>query len=97
MRKKTIVLLFIFAFLSFSLSGCYYFAAKNEIKEAEKYLAELKAAGGEKNAPYEYCSAESYLYAAKLEMDHNDYKVAKGFAVKSKSASKAGLEAVKKK
>lgn len=97
MRMRTFTLLLIFVFLSFSLSGCYYFAAKNEIKEAEKYLAELKAAGGEKNAPYEYCSAESYLYAAKLELDHNDYKVAKGFAVKSKSASKAGLEVVKKK
>ncbi len=97
MQMRTITLLFIFVFLSFSLSGCYYFAAKNEIKEAEKYLAELKAAGGEKNAPYEYCSAESYLYGAKLEFDHNDYKVAKGFASQSKSASKSGLEIVKKK
>ncbi|MGQ9508530.1 MAG: hypothetical protein ACUVTN_03920 [Thermodesulfobacteriota bacterium] len=97
MRKWTLMILFIFAFLSFTLSGCYYFSAKNEIKEAEKYLAELKAAGGDKKAPYEYCSAESYLYASKLEFDHNDYKVAKGFATQSKSASQAGLEVVKKK
>ncbi len=97
MRMRTVILLLIFVFLSFSFSGCYYFAAKNEIKEAEKYLAELKAAGGEKSAPYEYCSAESYLYAAKLELNHNDYKVAKGFASQSKSASKAGLEVIKKK
>lgn len=97
MGMRMITFLLVMAFLSFSLSGCYYFAAKNEIKEAERYLAELKAAGGEKNAPYEYCSAESYLYAARLEMDHNDYKVAKGFAAQSKSASKAGLEVVKKK
>lgn len=87
----------VFIFLSFSLSGCYYFSARNEIKDAEKMIAELKGAGGEKLVPYEYCSAEKFLEAAKLEFDHNDFKMAKGVASRSKSAAKTGLSEVKKK
>jgi len=97
MGKRICTFLLALAFLSLTLSGCYYFSARNEIKEAEKLLIELKGAGGEKLVPYEYCSAESFLYGAKLEFDHNDFRIAKGFASRSKSASEAGLAEVKKK
>jgi hypothetical protein len=87
----------ILIFFSLSLSGCYYFSATKEMKAAEQSLAELKAAGGATQAPYEYCSAESYLGNAMREADESDYKAAKEFAIRSKSAAQAGLAQVKKK
>jgi hypothetical protein len=87
----------ILIFFSLSLSGCYYFSATKEMKAAEQSLAELKAAGGATQAPYEYCSAESYLGNAMREADESDYKAAKEFAIRSKSAAQAGLDQVKKK
>jgi len=97
MVKRFIPFILILVLVSFPLSGCYYFSAKNEIKDAEKLLTELKGTGGEKQVPYEYCSAETFLEAAKLEFSHNDFKIAKGFASRSKSASQTGLTEVKKK
>jgi hypothetical protein len=41
-------------------------AARKEIKEAEKAVAELKEAGGATLVPYEYCSAKSFLEASKF-------------------------------
>jgi hypothetical protein len=97
MSKKTWTFLFILIFFSFSLSGCYYFSAKKEIANAEKLFSELKGSGGEKQVPYEYCSAEKFLEAAKVEFSQNDFGPAKGFAERSKSASEAGLAEIKKK
>lgn len=87
----------ILVFFSFSLSGCYYFAARSEIKTAEKLTSELKGAGGATLVPYEYTSAEKFLEISKMEFDENDFKAAKGFAGRSKSAAEAGLTEVKKK
>jgi hypothetical protein len=95
--KKMRSVLVILVLFSFLLSGCYYFSAKNEIKNAEKSIAELKAAGGEKLAPYEYCSAEAFLTGAKTEFSQNDFKPAKELAGRSKSAAEAGLVESKKK
>ena len=97
MGKRIFTFLLVLVFFSFSLSGCYYFSAKNEIKNAEKLVSELKGAGGATLVPYEYCSAETFLEGAKLEFGHNDFKIAKGFASRSKSAAEAGLAEVKKK
>jgi hypothetical protein len=97
MDKRIWTFLMVLFFFSFTLSGCYYFSAKNEIKNAEKLISELKGAGGATLVPYEYCSAETFLENAKLEFDHNDFKMAKGFASRSKSAAEAGLSEVKKK
>jgi len=83
--------------LSFSLSGCYYFSAKKEIGNAEKLIAELKGAGGEKKAPYEYCSAEKFLEGAKIEFSQNDFGPAKALADRSTAAAQAGLTEAKKK
>jgi len=67
------------------------------MKAAEKLISELKAAGGATLVPYEYCSAESFLGNAKREADESDYKAAKEFASRSKSAAEVGLAAIKKK
>ncbi len=67
------------------------------MKAAERLTSELKAAGGATLVPYEYCSAESYLGNAMREADESDYKAAKEFATRSKSAAEAGLAQVKKK
>ena len=97
MRKRTWALLFIFISLSFSISGCYYFGAKSEMKAADKSFSELKAAGGQALVPYEYCSAEKLLEVSKLEANENDWKAARDFATRSKSAAEAGLAGIKKK
>ncbi|NWF93804.1 MAG: hypothetical protein HXY46_12885 [Syntrophaceae bacterium] len=95
--KKTHLLLMGFVLLSFLLSGCYYFSAKREMKDAEKLILELKAAGGEKLAPYEYCSAGSNFGISQVEFYNNDFKGAQKFAEQSKSAAESGLTQVKKK
>ncbi len=95
--KKMCSVLVILILFSFLLSGCYYFSAKNEIKTAEKLTADLKAAGGEKLVPYEYCSAESFLEVSKIEFSENDFKSAKELASRSRSAAEAGLVNIKKK
>ena len=97
MGKRNLALLFILIFFSFSLFGCHYSSAKKEIATAGKLLSELKGAGGEKQVPYEYCSAEKFLEAANIEFGQNDFGPAKGFAERSKSAAEAGLAQIKKK
>jgi hypothetical protein len=96
MSKGIKISLLVLVFLSFSLSGCYYFSATKEMKAAEQLLSELKASDGGKLAPYEYCSAEKFLENAKGEAAESDYKAAKGFASRSKSASQTGLDEIKK-
>jgi hypothetical protein len=97
MNKRFLTFSFILFFFAFSLSGCYYFSAKKEIANAEKLLAELKGAGGEKQVPYEYCSAEGFLQVSKVEFSQGDFGPAKGLAERSKSAAQAGLAEIKKK
>ncbi len=96
MNKRIWVFLMVLLFFSFSLSGCYYFGARNEIKASEKLLSDLKAEGGTTLVPYEYTSAEKFLEISKIEFKENDFKSAKGFANRSKSAAEAGLAEVKK-
>lgn len=97
MSKRIWIVLLVLAFFSLSLSGCYYFSARSEMKAAEKLLTDLKAQGGEKLVPYEYCSAEKFLENAKLEANESDYKTAKTMASRSKSAAEAGLAEIQKK
>jgi hypothetical protein len=97
MEKRIWKFLLVFFLLSFVLSGCYYFAAKKEINSAEKLLSDLKGEGGPSLVPYEYCSAEKFLEISKMEFNENDFKAAKGFAGRSKSAAEVGLSEVKKK
>ena len=97
MDKRIWTFLMVLFFFSFSLSGCYYFSARNEIKSAEKLVNDLKGAGGVALVPYEYTSAEKFLEVSKIEFNDNDFKSAKGFASRSKSTAEAGLAEVKKK
>ena len=96
MRRRSLAFLLVLVFLSLPLSGCYYFSAKKEITNAEGVLAQLKSAGGPMKAPYEYCSAESFLEISKGEFGESDYKHAKEFAARSIAAGQAGLAAVKR-
>jgi len=97
MVKRIGTLAMVIFLLSFFTSGCYYFSAKKEIGNAEKLISELKGAGGEKKAPYEYCSAEKFLEGSKIEFSQNDFGPAKALAERSTSAAQAGLAEVKKK
>ena len=96
-KRRALTLLLVLVFFSLSLSGCYYFSAKKEMKSAESLLAELKNAGGPTKAPYEYCSAEKFLEISRVEFSENDWKHSKDFASRSKAAAEAGLAEVKKK
>ncbi|OGP95887.1 MAG: hypothetical protein A2157_20165 [Deltaproteobacteria bacterium RBG_16_47_11] len=89
-----LVMLVLFSFL---LSGCYYFSAKKEMRNADKLINELKAAGGETLAPYEYCSAGDFFVVSQIEFNEKDFKASKQFAERSKSAAEAGLTKAKKK
>ena len=91
---RSLVVLCLFSVL---LSGCGYFTVKNEIENTERMLSELKAAGGDKLVPYQYCSAESFLAVSRLEFGENDFKQARIFVQRAKSAAEAGLAEVKKK
>ncbi len=97
MSRKIWVYLLVLAFFSLSFSGCYYFGAKKEMNAAQKSLSDLKAQGGEKLVPYEYCSAEKFLENARMEWNESDYKNARDFAARSKTASGAGLTEIQKK
>ena len=97
MERRVWLCLLLLIFFSFSFSGCYYFAARDQIKVAQGLVSDLKSQGGEKLVPYEYCSAETFLEISRLEFGDNDFKHAKGFADRSTSAARAGLAEVKKK
>ena len=96
-KRRALTLLLVLVFFSLSLSGCYYYSAKKEMKSAESLLAELKNAGGPTKAPYEYCSAEKFLEISRGEFGESDWKHAQDFAGRSKAAAAAGLAEVKKK
>ena len=96
MRRRLWMLFVLLMTFSFFISGCFYFTAVSEMKNAESRVSELKAANGAKSVPYEYTSAEKFLERSKAEFADNDYKAAKEFAVRSKVAAEAGLSKVKK-
>ena len=91
------MVIFLLSFFSISLSGCFYDKAMKEMKAAERSLSDLKAQGGEKLVPYEYCSAEKLLENAKMEANESDWTHARDFAARSKAASEAGLAQIQKK
>jgi len=97
MSRRIWVYLLVLAFFSLFFSGCYYFSATKEMKEAEKSLSELKAAGGQTLVPYEYTSAEKFLDISRIEFSEPGYKPAAEFARRSKAASQAGLAEIQKK
>jgi len=97
MNRRVWVFLLVLAFFSLSFSGCYYFSASKEMKAAEKSFSDLKAQGGEKLVPYEYCSAEKFLENAKMEWNEADWKYVRDFAARSRAASEAGLAQIQKK
>ena len=97
MGKRIGLSLTVFILIAFLLSGCGFYETRDQMRSAEKSFADLKAAGGERLVPYEYCSAEAYLGISKMFYDKSQYKTAGEFVVRSKSASEAGLAGIKNK
>jgi uncharacterized protein YceK len=56
------------------LSGCATVAASRSLDAAEVALEGARAAGAEKQAPYEYASAQAYLQKAKEEESRARYR-----------------------
>jgi hypothetical protein len=96
MERRIWAWILVTGLLSSSLTGCYYFAAKDQMKTAEQLISNLKSQGGERLVPYEYCSAERFLELSRMEFDENDYKQSKRFADRARSAAEAGLSQTKK-
>lgn len=96
MDRRILRIVALVVFFSFTLSGCYYRAARKEMKEAAVLLEQLKAADGPNKVPYEYTSAEKFLEISRLEYDSVDYKGAHKFATISKTKAQEGLALVKK-
>ncbi len=97
MKQKSWVLLFVFTLFCLVSPGCSYFAARDQIRDADRLVSDLSAGGGEKLVPYEYCSAEAFLDISRMGFDDYDYKAAKEFADRSKAAAEEGLSKVKSK
>jgi len=97
MSKRIWLFFAMFVLIPFLLSGCGFYETRDQVRTAEKSLGDLKSAGGEKLAPYEYCSAEQYLGISKVFFNRAEYKNTREFVARSKSASEAGLIEVKKK
>jgi len=97
MVKRIGTLAMVIFLLSFFISGCFYSKATKEMNAAARSLSDLKAQGGEKLVPYEYCGAEKFLEISKMEANESDWKHARDFAARSKAASEAGLAQVQKK
>ena len=95
--KRSCAFLLVLVFLGFSLSGCYYFSARNQMKTTEGLISDLKARGGEKLVPYDYGSAESFMEVARREYNDGDYKSAKEFLDRSRAAAEQGLTEIQKK
>ncbi len=95
-RRIWVLLLVLMLAFSLFISGCFYPKAMKAINGAERALSDLKAQGGEKLVPYEYCSAERYLENAKLEAGESDWSHARSFADRSRAASEAGLSQIQK-
>ena len=96
MSRRAIGFLSILLILSFLTSGCYYFSANKEMKNASGLVTQLKGMEGAKQVPYEYTSAEKFLEISKMEYGENDFKAAKDFAGRSKTAAQNGLSQAKK-
>lgn len=88
-------LLLTICLLCLVLSGCGYFATKKEITNVERMLSELKASGGDKLVPYEYCSAVGFLQVSKYRFAENNFKQARIFLGRARSAAETGLKKVK--
>jgi hypothetical protein len=96
MRKRIWGCFLILFVLSLFTSGCYYFKAKDEMSKAAQMISELKAAGGQQKALYEYTSAEKLLESSRAEFNQNDYQHSIDFATRAQAAAMNGLSAVKK-
>jgi len=96
MGKRISTWVTVLVLVCFFTSGCYYFSAKKEMRNAEQLLSDLKGKGGERLVPYEYCSAEKFLELSRMEFDEYDYKQSKKFADRATSAAQTGLAEVKK-
>jgi hypothetical protein len=80
MVRKLFVFLLAFSLLSFFASGCAYYRAEREMKNAQALINDLKGQGGNNKVPYEYTSAEKFLEVSRLEFDEYDYHAAENFA-----------------
>ena len=68
-------------------TGCGPVTTASTIKDAEHDLAEARSLEAEKNAPYEYTKAASYLHKAKELEGYGMYEQASVFARRSRLMS----------
>jgi hypothetical protein len=69
--------------LVLGLSACGPITALTTVRDATVALEAAKVAGAEKQAPYEFTSAEQYLAKAREEQGYADYQIAVDLAKKA--------------
>lgn len=75
-----------------AFSGCGPVTTASVISDAEHDISEVKSLDGEKNAPYEYTKAASYLHKAKELQGHGLYEQASTYARRSRLMSEKAVE-----
>ncbi|MCO4761031.1 MAG: DUF4398 domain-containing protein [Myxococcales bacterium] len=78
--------------IGLSLSACGPVTTASVIADAEHDLAEVRGLDGDKNAPYEYTKAASYLHKAKELQGHGLYEQSGTYARRSRVMSEKALE-----
>ena len=73
-------------------AGCGPVTTASVISDAEHDLSEVKSLEGQKNAPYEYTKAASYLHKAKELQGHGLYEQASTYARRSRVMSEKAVE-----
>ena len=87
--KRSWVLLLAVVLCAGLVAGC---ATANGLQSARASLDKAKAAGAEKNAPYEYYMGEAYLNKATIQVEKGDYKQTEIFMKESVAYSSKALE-----
>ena len=89
-RASGVSLLLSLVFIAFA--GCGPVTTASVISDAEHDLSEVKSLDGQKNAPYEYTKAASYLHKAKELQGHGLYEQASTYARRSRIMSEKAAE-----
>lgn len=78
-----------------TLAACGPTLATKSIIQADIEIDAARAAGAEKNAPYEYYAAEAYLHEARMRNGYAEYEPAQDYAEKARTlAEQAKKKAV---
>ncbi len=69
--------------LALSAMACGPSVSHSRVRAAQVALAQAKVAGAQEHAPFEYVSAQEYLFKARFQQSYSEFRTAIDFAEKS--------------